>query len=332
MRVLVTGGCGFIGSALVRRLLASGHRVLNIDCLAACANASLNRLNTAHYTLLVQDLTTADTVLHEQIADFAPQWAFHLAAETHVDNSIAQPQVSVSNNVLSSLRLLEILRTAAAPLEKLVLVSTDEVYGDCEDFSPAHRFVETDRLQPSSPYSASKAAVDQLALAWHRTFGLPVVISRCCNNFGPWQYPEKLIPKFTARALAGLPLPLYGDGSQRREWLYVEDHVDALLLLAARGLAGEIYNVGSGVNLSNRALVEKLCALLDQLQPAQRPYGDLLAQAQDRPGHDRNYHLDGKKIAALGWQPASDFDHAFEQTVRWMLAHPHFPEPARAAD
>lgn len=329
-RALVTGGCGFIGSALVRRLIANGIDVLNIDKRTQVANDSLDSLSIANYRLVEADLATGLDVA-ALLQEFKPEWIFHLAAETHVDNSIAAPLVSVTNNVLSSVRLLDGVRDwvaseplAKALLQKIVIVSTDEVYGDSDDHSMQHQFRETDLLMPSSPYSASKSAVDQLALAWSRTFQLPLLISRCCNNYGPWQFPEKLLPKFTALALQGLPLPLYGDGLQQREWLYVEDHVDALMLLAERGKLGEIYNVGSQLLRSNRAIVAELCQLLDQIKPALQPYREQVVYVADRPGHDRCYRLNSDKLHQLGWHPKTDFNQGLRQTVHWLFANPEF--------
>ncbi|UTA48138.1 dTDP-glucose 4,6-dehydratase [Simiduia sp. 21SJ11W-1] len=326
--VLVTGGCGFIGSALVRRLLARGFCVHNIDKRTQAANPSLDHLEGPQYHWHNIDLAQGPAPVAALLARTKPRFIFHLAAETHVDNSIAAPLVSVQNNVLGAANLLEAVRTsgaqAAQMLEKIVWVSTDEVYGDCADTGPNHAFLESHKLQPSSPYSASKSAADQLALAWHRTFGVPVVLSRCSNNYGPWQFPEKLIPKFIARALVGSPLPLYGDGLQQREWLYVEDHVSALMLLAERGQLGEIYNVGSDALCTNRELINTLCQLLDAASPAGAPHATLITQVEDRPGHDRCYKVCWQKIKALGWAPATSLADGLQQTVAWYLANRKF--------
>lgn len=329
--VLITGGCGFIGSALARRLLALGFVVHNVDKRTHAANSSLDSLSHSHYHWHNIDLACAEScskLLQPLLKKIAPQWVFHLAAETHVDNSIVRPLVSVQNNVMGTANVLEGLRTSgllsAGKFKKLILVSTDEVYGDCAGSGAGHAFLEHHKLVPSSPYSASKAAADQLALAWHRTFDMPLVISRCSNNYGPWQFPEKLIPKCIARALAGMTLPLYGDGQQMREWLYVEDHVNALVLLAEQGKVGEIYNIGSDVLCSNYGLVTHLCQLLDRARPAHTPYAQQIAQVADRPGHDRCYRVDWQKLRALGWAPQTPLEEGLRDTVQWYLAHPEF--------
>lgn len=323
MRVLVTGGCGFIGSALVRSLLARGDQVINIDKLAAAANTSLAHYPAPDYTLKPWDLAQPEVPLLALLVEFQPEIIYHLAAETHVDNSIAAPMNSVHANVMSTLHLLEAVRQwrdrGQSNLHQMVLVSTDEVYGDSADYAADHESFETDRLVPSSPYSASKAAADQLGLAWYRTFGVPVLISRCCNNYGPWQYPEKLIPKFIQRALAGQSLPLYGDGLQQREWLYVDDHVQALMLLAERGRSGEIYNVGSQQLNTNVALTLALCDLLDALRPGPKSYREKIEWVADRPGHDRCYRINSEKIHQLGWRASTAFDVGLRYTVQWHL-------------
>lgn len=328
MRVLVTGGCGFIGAALISRLLSDGHQVLNVDKCGQVSNWALDGWPSPHYQLFKTDLSIANAQLAQAVDQFKPEWVFHLAAETHVDNSISQPVVSVQTNVMSSVHLLDLLvgyqRANAAILRSVVMVSTDEVYGDVADKPAADACTEAELLVPSSPYSASKAAADHLALAWRRTFGLPVLISRCSNNYGPWQYPEKLIPRVISCALRGEKIPLYGDGLQQREWLHVDDHVSALLLLAEQGEAGEIYNIGSQVRVTNSELVTRLCQLLNQHFPNQSDYTQLIQRVADRPGHDRGYAINSDKIAALGWRPEIDLAQGLAATVEWFLAHRHW--------
>lgn len=328
MRVLVTGGCGFIGTALVLRLLSDGHQVLNVDKCGRVSNAALDAQRTPHYQLFRTDLSIANAQLAQVVEQFKPEWVFHLAAETHVDNSISQPVVSVQTNVMSTVHLLDVLtgfqRAHPGLLASVVMVSTDEVYGDVVDQLGAEAFAETQLLLPSSPYSASKAAADHLALAWLRTFGLPVLVSRCSNNYGPWQFPEKLIPRVISRALSNDVIPLYGDGLQQREWLHVEDHVSALLLLAKSGTIGEIYNIGSEVRVTNFELVSRLCQLLNQRCPSHIDYTGLIQRVADRPGHDRGYAINSDKIAALGWQASMPLTQGLAATVDWFLAHPHW--------
>jgi dTDP-glucose 4,6-dehydratase len=335
-RVLVTGGAGFIGGALVRRLLAdTTATVFNLDkCGYASDLTGIERLGSEaaqrHRLLrvdLVDGAATADAV---QAAD--PDLVLHLAAETHVDRSIDGPGAFIESNVTGTYNLLQAVRAhrEALPVERqqgfrLHHISTDEVFGS---LGPTGRFSETTPYDPRSPYSASKAASDHLVRAWHHTYGLPVVLTNCSNNYGPWQFPEKLIPVAILKAVAGEPIPLYGDGANVRDWLYVEDHVEALLLAATRGRLGESYCVGgagdhgSPSERTNRNVVETICSLMDELRPEGAPHARLITRVSDRPGHDRRYAIDAGKITTeLGWQPRHSFEKGLEATVRWYLEH-----------
>lgn len=328
-RVLVTGGAGFIGGALVRRLVRDGAtQVANLDRLSYVSSLeSLQECRDDPRHLFHQvDLLDRDAV-SSVIAQFAPEAVVHLAAQTHVDNSIERPDAFVEANVNGTFNLLETCRDwwrtlppAAQKSFRFLHVSTDEVYGDLEPDAPP--FVETSVYRPSSPYSATKAAADHLARAWHRTYGFPTIVTNCSNNYGPWQYPEKLIPVLVTRALNAEPLPIYGDGQQRRDWLHVDDHVDALLTVLRHGEPGATYNIGGRAECTNLFITETICAALDSLKP--RPalgpdgYYSLLSYVEDRPGHDRRYAIDCAKIEAeLGWRAASDFGDGLRSTVEW---------------
>jgi dTDP-glucose 4,6-dehydratase len=334
-RVLVTGGAGFIGGAVVRRLLAdTTAQVFNLDKLGYASDLSsietLPEANGRHQLLRV-DLTDAEaTAAAVRQAD--PDLVMHLAAESHVDRSIDGPAAFIDSNVSGTFNLLQAVRAHWEQLPperrerfRFHHISTDEVFGS---LGPTGRFSETTPYDPRSPYSASKAASDHLVSAWHHTYGLPVVLTNCSNNYGPWQFPEKLIPVVILKAVAGEPIPLYGDGANVRDWLYVEDHVEALLLAATRGCLGESYCVGgagdhgSPSERTNRDVVETICALLDQLRPEGVPHARLITRVSDRPGHDRRYAIDAGKITAeLGWKPRHSFEKGLEATVRWYLEH-----------
>jgi dTDP-glucose 4,6-dehydratase len=330
-RVLVTGGAGFIGGALVRRLLRdTGATVFNLDKLGYASDLTSIGDHPRHQLLRV-DLAHAEATV-EAVRQADPDLVFHLAAESHVDRSISGPGAFIESNVQGTFHLLQAVRAhwEQLPLERqerfrLHHISTDEVFGS---LGPTGRFCETTPYDPRSPYSASKAASDHLVRAWHHTYGLPVVLTNCSNNYGPWQFPEKLIPVVILKAVAGEPIPLYGDGQNVRDWLYVEDHVEALLLAASRGRLGESYCVGgagdhgSPSERSNTEVVQAICGLMDGLRPAGAPHNRLITPVADRLGHDRRYAIDASKITReLGWRPQHSFEQGLEATVRWTLAH-----------
>jgi dTDP-glucose 4,6-dehydratase len=333
-RVLVTGGAGFIGSCVVRRLLRdTTATVFNLDKLGYASDlASIEALQPGErHRLLRVDLADAGATA-EAVRQADPDLVMHLAAESHVDRSIDGPGAFIESNVSGTFHLLQAVRAhwQGLPQERQQQfrfhhISTDEVFGS---LGPTGRFSETTPYDPRSPYSASKAASDHLVSAWHHTYGLPVVLTNCSNNYGPWQFPEKLIPVVILKAVAGEPIPLYGDGANVRDWLYVEDHVEALLLAATRGRLGESYCVGgagdhgSASERTNRQVVEAICTLMDQLRPQGAPHARLITRVSDRPGHDRRYAIDASKISReLGWQPRHSFEQGLEATVRWYLEH-----------
>jgi dTDP-glucose 4,6-dehydratase len=329
-RVLVTGGAGFIGGAMVRRLLAdTTAMVFNLDKLGYASDLtgieSLGPEVAQRHQLLRVDLVDAAATA-EAVRQADPDLVMHLAAESHVDRSIDAPGAFIESNVSGTFNLLQAVRDHWEQLSeerragfRFHHISTDEVFGS---LGPTGRFSETTPYDPRSPYSASKAASDHLVSAWHHTYGLPVVLTNCSNNYGPWQFPEKLIPVVILKAVAGEPIPLYGDGANVRDWLYVEDHVEALLLAATRGRLGESYCVGGHGERNNKQVVEAICALLDQRRPSGAPHARLITPVTDRPGHDRRYAIDPTRISTeLGWQPRHNFDEGLAATVDWYLAH-----------
>ena len=331
MRILITGGAGFIGSALVRHLIDNtDHEVLNLDKLTYAGNLeSLARIATdTRYEFVQADIADQPAV-SEVLARFAPDAVMHLAAESHVDRSIDGPSDFIQTNIVGTYALLEAVRgywnkLPAGQREAFRFhhISTDEVYGDLHGVDDL--FTETTPYAPSSPYSASKAASDHLVRAWHRTYGLPVVVTNCSNNYGPFHFPEKLIPLVILNALEGKPLPVYGDGKQVRDWLFVEDHARALFKVVSEGKVGETYNIGGHNEQQNIEVVRGICALLEELAP-QRPagvahYADLITFVRDRPGHDLRYAIDASKIEReLGWVPEETFETGLRKTVQWYL-------------
>ena len=327
-KIIVTGGCGFIGSNLVRRLLGDDHHVLNIDKLTYAGNAdSLTDIaERSEYSFVQEDICDA-TAVPSAFGRFRPDAVMHLAAESHVDRSIDGPGEFVRTNVQGTFCMLqsalEYFRSLADAEQKafrFLHVSTDEVYGSLgfED-TP---FRETTPYDPHSPYSASKAASDHLARAWHTTYGLPVLVTNCSNNYGPYQFPEKLIPVVILKCLRGDKIPVYGKGENVRDWLHVDDHCRALIRVLESGVPGETYNVGGNNELSNLELVRHLCKILNELHPsdALTSYESLIEFVNDRPGHDLRYAIDATKIKnALGWQPLEDSETGFRKTVAWYL-------------
>lgn len=328
--VLVTGGAGFIGSNFIYALLRqdSALGVVNLDALTYAGNqANLKELPAAAgYTFVHGDICDRELVLH-LMRQHRTDTIIHFAAESHVDRSIADPGAFVQTNVVGTYNLLEAARQVwltekmlPASAVRFHHVSTDEVYGSLEPDEPA--FTETTPYAPNSPYAASKAASDHLVRAYHHTYRLPVTITNCSNNYGPYQFPEKLIPVIVLNALAGRPLPIYGDGQQIRDWLYVADHCEAIHQVITRGTVGETYNIGGNTQPTNLALVQMICALLDELRSDSPhcPHEKLITCVTDRPGHDRRYAIDGRKIARdLGWQPRESLETGLRKTVLWYL-------------
>jgi dTDP-glucose 4,6-dehydratase len=324
MKILVTGGAGFIGSNLVHLLVERGHTVLNVDKLTYAGNlASLSNIEDhANYRFVQADICDAPA-MRSLFAEFKPDGVMHLAAESHVDRSIDGPGEFIQTNITGTYILLDAARDYLAENQvdgfRFLHVSTDEVYGSLGETG---KFTETTPYDPHSPYSASKASSDHLARAWADTFGLPVLITNCSNNYGPYQFPEKLIPVVILKALAGEPIPVYGAGENIRDWLYVEDHAEALLTVLETGQVGETYNVGGNNELRNIDLIRLLCELLDELRPREdgKQYCEQISFVQDRPGHDLRYAIDASKIKTdLGWEPKQDPKSGFKQTVQWYL-------------
>lgn len=336
LRILVSGGAGFIGSAVCRHLIReTDAQILNLDKLTYAGNlASLREIdNSPRYRFTRADICD-QPALDRTFDEFKPDVVMHLAAESHVDRSISGSRAFIETNVVGTFAMLEAARRRWSQLEgtaqarfRFLHVSTDEVYGS---LGPEGLFTEETRYDPSSPYSASKAASDHLALAWHRTYGLPVVVSNCSNNYGAFHFPEKLIPLAILNALEGRPLTVYGDGSNVRDWLYVDDHARALHLIATQGRPGETYNVGARNERTNLQVVRAICATLDTFRPSNAPHDRLISFVTDRPGHDLRYAIDATKLETeLGWKAEESFESGLARTVRWYLDNEWWWGPLR---
>ena len=323
MKLLVTGGAGFIGSAVVRQAIRDGHDVINLDALtyAACLDNVASVADDPKYTFVHADIRDR-AALDDVFATHAPDAVMHLAAESHVDRSIDGPGAFIDTNVMGTYTLLEAARaywvTAGRPDSfRFHHISTDEVFGS---LGAAGQFTETTPYDPRSPYSASKAASDHLVRAWAETYGLPVILTNCSNNYGPYHFPEKLVPVVILNALAGKPIPVYGAGENVRDWLYVEDHADALLTVLQKGQVNRSYNIGGENEARNIDLVRMICAILDEKRPKSAPYADQISFVTDRPGHDLRYAIDPSRIASeLGWHPSVTLQQGLEKTVQWYL-------------
>lgn len=327
MKIFLTGGCGFIGSASVRHLIDNGHEVLNIDKLtyAGDLRTVADVANHSGYQFLNADITDKQA-MNDAMHDYQPDAVLHLAAESHVDRSIDGPSVFIDTNIAGTSVLLDAalaywrqLSSAGQASFRFVHVSTDEVYGS---LGKTDLFTEQTPYDPSSPYSASKAASDHLVRAWQRTFGLPTMVTNCSNNYGPFQFPEKLIPTIIRTALAGDPIPVYGKGENIRDWLYVNDHVSALFEVLTKGVPGETYNIGGNSEQKNIDIVNLVCRVLDKQvgQAKGGTYCNQISFVTDRPGHDFRYAIDASKIMReLGWQPETKFENGIEKTIVWYL-------------
>lgn len=324
MKILVTGGAGFIGSAVVRLAVSRGHEVLNVDALtyAACLENVATVARSPLYSFEQVDIRDRRT-LEDVFARYAPDAVMHLAAESHVDRSIDGPADFIETNIVGTFNMLEVargdwIRRGKPKSYRFQHISTDEVFGS---LSATGRFTETTAYDPRSPYSASKASSDHLVRAWHETYGLPVVLTNCSNNYGPYHFPEKLIPVVILNALGGKPIPVYGNGQNVRDWLYVEDHAEALLLVLEKGQDGRSYNIGGENERSNLQIVETVLDILDRKRPKQKgSYKDQIAFVEDRPGHDLRYAIDPARIRTeLGWRPSVSVEDGLERTVQWYL-------------
>ena len=334
MKLLVTGGAGFIGSAVVRQAVAQGHEVVNLDALtyAACLDNVASVAQSNLYSFEQADIRDR-AALDRIFALHRPDAVMHLAAESHVDRSIDGPADFIETNITGTFNMLEAARAywtaQGRPAGfRFHHISTDEVFGSLGDEG---LFTEDTPYDPRSPYSASKAASDHLVRAWYETYGLPVVMTNCSNNYGPFHFPEKLVPVVILNALAGKPVPVYGQGLNVRDWLYVEDHADALLTVLQKGAVGRSYNIGGHNEARNIDLVHKICALLDEMHPTGAPHARLISFVTDRPGHDARYAIDPTRIGAeLGWRPSVTLDEGLRRTVRWYLDNAAWWRPLQA--
>lgn len=336
MKILVTGGAGFIGSAVLRLAVSRGHEVVNVDALtyAACLANVAPVADSGRYAFEHVDIRDR-AALDRVFAQHKPDAVMHLAAESHVDRSIDGPGAFIETNVTGTYHMLEAARaywTAAGRPESFRFhhISTDEVFGSLGETG---KFTEDTPYDPRSPYSASKAASDHLVRAWRETYGLPTVLTNCSNNYGPYHFPEKLVPVVILKAISGQPIPVYGDGGNVRDWLYVEDHADALLLVLEKGAVGRSYNIGGENEARNIDLVRTICATLDELRPAARPYAEQIRFVTDRPGHDRRYAIDPTRIRTeLGWRPSVTVEEGLRRTVRWYLENESWWRPLLERD
>ncbi|WP_304615020.1 dTDP-glucose 4,6-dehydratase [Paracoccus sp. (in: a-proteobacteria)] len=331
MKILITGGAGFIGSAVVRLAIARGHHVVNLDALTYAANLEnvAEAAQSDRYAFEQADIRDR-AALDRILAQHRPDAIMHLAAESHVDRSIDGPAAFVETNVIGTFNMLEAARaywTAQGRPDSFRFhhISTDEVFGSLGETG---QFTETTPYDPRSPYSASKAGSDHLVRAWAETYGLPVVLTNCSNNYGPYHFPEKLVPVVILKALSGQPIPVYGDGGNIRDWLYVEDHADALLLVLEKGQLNRSYNIGGENEASNIDLVRTICAHMDELHPTGAPHAELITFVTDRPGHDRRYAIDPTRIRTeLGWRPSVTVEEGLRRTVEWYLANRDWWQP-----
>ncbi|WP_300513179.1 dTDP-glucose 4,6-dehydratase [Aliiroseovarius sp.] len=336
MKLLVTGGAGFIGSAVVRLAVARGHQAVNLDALtyAACLDNVASVADSPNYTFENADIRDR-AALDRVFADHKPDAVMHLAAESHVDRSIDGPGDFIETNITGTFNMLEAARKywsdAGKPAGfRFHHISTDEVFGS---LGADGQFTETTPYDPRSPYSASKAASDHLVRAWAETYGLPVVLTNCSNNYGPYHFPEKLVPVVILRALSGEPIPVYGAGENVRDWLYVEDHADALLLVLEKGQVGRSYNIGGENEARNIDIVRTICAILDAKRPKNHAYADQISFVTDRPGHDMRYAIDPSRIAGeLGWHPSVTLEEGLEKTVQWYLDNEDWWRALQARD
>lgn len=344
MKFLVTGGAGFIGSAVVRHIIQNTeHEVLNVDKLTYAGNLEslISVADHPRYHFSQTDICDR-AALDQLFSDFQPDVVMHLAAESHVDRSISGPFAFIETNIIGTYQLLEASRSYWGSLAekgkaafRFHHISTDEVYGDLEGTTDL--FTETTSYSPSSPYSASKASSDHLVRAWNRTYGLPVVVTNCSNNYGPYHFPEKLIPLMILNALQGKALPVYGNGQQIRDWLFVEDHARALYVVATQGVVGETYNIGGHNEKANLDVVHAICQLLEELAPNKPEgiqfYQDLITYVKDRPGHDVRYAIDASKIKAeLGWVPEESFETGLRKTVEWYLSNTEWVQHVQSGE